>query len=415
MAKKATLSAIVSYCEKRFNRGASAEWKHSDFVELNREILRHTDVNISPNTLKRIFGKIAVDDDYLPQQATIDALVKYGGYVPSDAEVETENMEAIPVVTNKPAVFRKYKIVLILLALALAAALFITLRKSPTAPKLTGNIRQTNTEGILPATVFFDLQLPETADSLFVNFGDKSPLLHVKPGQKNLAHNYLFPGVFTVSLQTTQNTITETKVYVRSDKWIGLGFHSQLDLPNRHYEFPAVKTGADSLFTVSNFQLYKTGLDTTKKIFIRLCNYTSSGYDADDFVFETSFKNTVHQKGIACQATQFQISGLNSFIRFKLVSPGCSYWVLNMVSEQVYSGSKTNLSQFAFELETWNTVKLVNKNKHLSLFVNGKLLFEGAYQKPLGEIKGVFVELEGNGFVKNCNLQTGEGKTLYHF
>ena len=76
MAKKAKIADIVKCWEERFDRGASLIWKHSDFVDLNREILRDTEVNISPNTLKRIFGKISVDDEYTPQQATVDALIK---------------------------------------------------------------------------------------------------------------------------------------------------------------------------------------------------------------------------------------------------------------------------------------------------------------------------------------------------
>lgn len=188
-----------------------------------------------------------------------------------------------------------------------------------------------------------------------------------------------------------------------------------MDVRNSRYEFAAAKTGNDSLFNVSNSQLYNAGLDTTERTYVRLCNYTPTGYSTDDFVFETTFKNKFQKGAIHCQSTQFQISGSNSMIRFKLTSAGCSFWVLNVVSEQVFEGSKTNLSQFTFNSEQWNTVKLTNRNKHLSLLVNGKQIFNGSYQKNLGEIKGVFLEFEGNGFVKNCDLKSLNGKQLYHF
>jgi hypothetical protein len=51
----------------------------------------------------------------------------------------------------------------------------------------------------------------------------------------------------------------------------------------------------------------------------------------------------------------------------------------------------------------------------VSLYVNGKLLFTGTYQNPLGEIKGLFIEFEGNGFVKTCDLKAPNGCSLYHF
>jgi hypothetical protein len=80
MTKGARLKDIIKCCEIRFNRGEATTWKHSDFVDLHREIQRDTNTNISPSTLKRIFGKVAVDEDYIPQQATLDALKKYGRY-----------------------------------------------------------------------------------------------------------------------------------------------------------------------------------------------------------------------------------------------------------------------------------------------------------------------------------------------
>ena len=74
MTKGARLNDIVKCCEIRFNRGDATAWKHGDFVDLHREIRNDTSINISPSTLKRIFGKVTVDEDYIPQQATLDAL-----------------------------------------------------------------------------------------------------------------------------------------------------------------------------------------------------------------------------------------------------------------------------------------------------------------------------------------------------
>ena len=413
MDKRTTLNNIIIYCQNRFNNGLATDWKHSDFANLSREIMRDTGVNISPNTLKRIFGKISVDDDYLPQQATIDALKKYGRYVPQEiSSISLPQVEDTPK-RNNPFIFKKYQQVIVI-SLIIISGLFLYKILTST-DNLSGSIKLARIEGILPQTVFFDLQLPSTKDSIFVNFGDKSPRAYVDATQKSSAHNYLFPGIFQVSLQTKSKTIATTKVYVRSDKWIGLGFHNQRDLPNRHYEFPAIKTGTDSVFHINNSQLYKTGMDTVGRMYIRLCNYTPTNYHADDFVFETTFKNKLHEDGIYCNSTKFQIAGTNSIIRFMFVNQGCSFGVLNNLSEQVFNGSKSNLSQFVIDLRKWNTVKLINHHKHVSLFVNNKLLFEGTYTQPLGEIKGLFLEFAGNGFVKNCDLKTHEGKSLYHF
>jgi hypothetical protein len=192
-------------------------------------------------------------------------------------------------------------------------------------------------------------------------------------------------------------------------------FHNQQEIPNHFYTFPATKTGSDSLFQVTNSQLATMGLDTTGVILTRFCNYTPVAHNADDFVFEATFKNAIPEKSNYCRGTQFQIAGSNSMIRFKLVSPGCSLRVLNVVSEQTFSGATKDLSQFVADLEKWNTVKLVNHNKQVSLTVNGRQIFSGAYQRSLGNISGLFLEFEGAGFVKSCDLKSYDGKALYHF
>ncbi len=414
MGKKANLDDIVRCCEIRFNRGASADWKHSDFSDLSREILRNTDVNISPSTLKRIFGKISVVDDYIPQQATIDALKKYGKYAGPENTPPALPPLAQPKPFNRTGNFKHRNPVFIVLTIIVVITGLITWQFLN--PKnISGKISLTRTEGHLPATAFFELQLPETDDSLFVNFGDKSPLLYIKPGEKSAAHIYYFPGVFTASLQMRKQAIATASAYIRSDSWIAFGCHRQDDIPVHFYAFPAVKTGSDSLFQVTNNQLSKLGLDTTGPILTRLSNYSPVTHNADDFIFETTFKNALPEKGIYCRSTQFQISGSNSMIRFRLVSSGCSLRILNIVSEQTFKGATDNLSQFVLDLNRWNTVKLVNHNKHVSLYVNSKEIFTGTYQQPLGDIRGLFLEFEGTGLVKTCDLKSNDGKLLYHF
>ena len=410
MGKKVKLNDIVKCCENRFNHGLAADWKHSDFNELNREILRDTDVNISPSTLKRIFGKVSVDDDYIPQLATVDALKKYGKY----SELEN-TVPALPsVVESNPIIrTRKFKPLRIILPVLVVVIGLLTWQLFQTK-NISGNIKLIRKEGQLPATAVFELQLPKTEDSLFVNFGDKSPILYIRPGEKMAAHIYYFPGVFTVSFQTRKQVIATASAFINSDGWIGFACHRQDDIPIRFFAFPAVKNGNDSLFQVSNNQLAKMGLDTTGPILSRLSNYTPVAHSADDFIFETTFKNTLPEKGVFCRSTQFQISGSNSMIRFKWVNAGCSQRVLNVVSEKTFKGATDDLSQFVLNLNQWNTVKLVNHNRQVILYVNGKQIFTGAYQKSLGDIKGLFLEFEGTGWVKTCELKTIDGKPLYH-
>ncbi len=424
MDKKVELKNIVKSCEIRFDRGTSDTWKHGDFNDFSREIQKETKVNISINTLKRIFGKMSVDNDYLPQQATIDCLKKYSGYLPSeDSDNQLIHSESTingdsttnnsPIIKNDSSIL-KYPFFLwgILIVMVVIFSLFFLVKKEDNN---VGTIKISHTEGLLPKTAFFDLQLPNVKDSLFMNFGDKSPLIHLKPDLTKISHVYLFPGVFNVDIKNSANVLVRTKIYVPSNKWLGLGFFRQHEIPNSYYAAPAVKKGNDSLFHISNEQLQKAGLDTIKSYFTRLCNFTPISNHSDNFIFETTFKKIIPKREIYCNSMRFQISGIDNMIRFNFVSLGCSSKVLNVISEQYFRGSDIDLSRFVLDLAQWNTVKLINRNKSIVLYVNNKLIYRGIYKESLGDLRGVFVEFEGIGYVKNCSLKSLDGKKLYDF
>ncbi len=411
MSRKVNLSEVIRCCENRFGHSEAALWTHRDFSMLNLEILKDTGTNISVNTLKRIFGKLSVDENYIPQQATMEALQKFGGYTHT-AISQSVQEESVPNTVSpkiKPRkLFPWFMATIVIVIIGLGAW---NLFNQPAT--LTGQIVLKKTEGILPSTAIFELKLPDTTDSLFVDFGDKSPLININKEQKLITHNYIFSGVFKVSLLVRQTVLAQTRISISSDKWIGLSYHDQMR--NHFYETPVVKTAPDSLFNHPNSHLQKMGLDTAQRIFTRLYNFSPVNYTEDNFTFETTFKNPPRKYGIACNSTQFQISGINSMIRFKLSSPGCTSRVLNVLSEQRFEGNRDDLTQFVLEQENWSNVRLINRNKQVSLFVNDKLLFSGSYQKPLGEIKGIFIEFEGNGFVRTCDLTARNGSNLYHF
>jgi hypothetical protein len=416
MSKEPDLTRIAASCEKRFNKGEAAGWKHGDYSTLSREIYKETKITISPNTLKRIFGKIAVGADYEPQQATIDALKRYGGFreKPNGEDNRPGNdppprHERMPPHRNRTALIA-LAIVLIMVVPGLYGW-FLWHKNNA----FTGEISIRNIRGLLPATAIIDLRVPDIRDSVFVNFGDKSPLIPVKSNRKTITHDYLFPGVFIVKLQTREHPLATTRVAVSSNGWVALAYQRQMDLPNHYYQFPAVKTGRDSVFQISARRLSGLGLDTAGLYYTRLCNYTSTRSAADRFIFEAKFKNLVNGEGIYCKGTQFEVTGMNGRIRFKLANPGCTARILNVVGEHVFRGSQSDLSRFTLKPGDWNNIRIVNQDKRVALFVNGRTIFEGAYQQPLGQLKGVFIEFEGNGLISRCELKTPDGKSYISF
>lgn len=406
MANRKKIDSILRKCEEVFGRDSASQWKHGDYIDLGNEIFKETKVNISPNTLKRIFGKISVDEDYLPQQATLEALIAYCKYVPNSESVNAElnsKSEAVnPLIRNLIIGFS------VLVGLIFAVYWF-------SSKSLDGKISISKQDGKLPLTVHFNIVQPHTSDSVFIDFGDKSEPQFIKPDQTSIGHNYVFPGVFDVKMIANKEAIDTAKVIVLSEKWIALAFNRQRDIPKTYYEYSAIKNKRDSTFHVLNNDLFKMGLDTVGSLYTRLCNYRNTNYKEDSFTFESTIKSHVVKNGVYCNGVQFQITGEKHIIRFKFVNDGCSYRVKNIISEKVYDGQLQNLSDFTLNLSKWNSVKIVNQDKKVKLFVNDRFIFEENYRETLGEIKGVFVEFEGNGYVKTCKLLTKEQKSLFEF
>jgi Domain of Unknown Function (DUF1080) len=411
MDKKTQLKKLIKQCEEHFGHGTPDSWRHSEYNDFSKAILNKTKVNISTSTLKRIFGKVTVDDDYQPQQATIDALKEYCNYL--EADEISNNIEDVPAneaIPRRPGY--KLKVLGAIGILIAILSLILVLNKNT---GISGTIKMIGVEGELPKTCHFETHVNNYKDSVFIDFGDKSPFLHINPKQSRISHIYYVPGVFVAKLMNRDSIFAKTNVSVPSNKWLGIGFQLQRELPSRYYEFPAFRNTKDSLFHLPNILLHQHGVDTLIKYYSRLCNFTPIAYNADNFKFETTFKNDVENSGIYCNSVQFQISGSKNRIRINFRNPGCSSAVLNVISEQRYEGSNSDLSKFVLNLEQWNTVKIINKNKQLSVFVNGKFFYTVSYSEPLGDIRGILVEFERNGYVKSCSLKSLDGKILYDF
>lgn len=415
MDKRLQLKIIIKQCEEQFGKGNSEDWKHNDYIDFSNAIFEKTKISISHNTLKRIFGKLRTDEYYLPQQATFDALINYSGFNENEFQIETtdsENALDKTKINNKT----QYKFgLLLIIALFFGILAYWYFNQSDFNANEV-DVKLTSSEGILPKTCFFTVDTNQTADSLFIDFGDKSSLVYLKPKQETVSHTYFIPGVFDVSITNKIKGNRKARVYVTTTdkKWSAFCFQRQRLIPKSFYAFFAHKN-KDSLFNVTNRELHKYSIDTLQPFFTRLCNYTPLKHNGDNFVFETTFKKDFRNEDVTCSSLVFKVSGADNDIRFHFVSPGCSSISTNIISEKTVNGTDYNLSPFVVDFKKENTIKLINTNKKLTLFVNDKPIYNMAYKESLGDLRGVFVEFERNGFIKNCLLSSLDGSIFYKF
>lgn len=420
MDKRLQLKVIIKKCEEKFGRGDSENWKHNDYLDFSKSIFEETKTSISHNTLKRVFGKLTTDEFYLPQKATFDALIDYSGFDVSEEFNESyfvENQSPESTVTLFEADIKKKSnvILAVVLFLTVIVASYFFFKKSDfNADDIS--LKLTASEGILPKTCFFSVDVTNVSDSTFIDFGDKTSLIYLKENEKTLSHTYFIPGVFDVSITNKTKGYKKARVFVTTnyEKWYALCFQRQRLIPKSYYAFLANKN-QDSLFTITNRELHIHNIDTIQPFFVRLCNYTPLKKTADNFVFETTFKRDIQKEEVSCDGLVFKVSGAENDIRFHFVNSGCTSRVANIVSDKIINGTDHNLSPFVVDFKKWNTIKLINNDKKLTLFVNEKLIYETTYTASLGDLRGLFVEFENNGFIKKCDLSSLDGKKYYSF
>ena len=80
MTDRYYINIIIRKIEKKLNWKKVSLWTDNEFKKLSLLILEETSISISPQTLKRLFGKVKYKDDYTTQPATKDALARFLGY-----------------------------------------------------------------------------------------------------------------------------------------------------------------------------------------------------------------------------------------------------------------------------------------------------------------------------------------------
>src|SRR3990170_5575358 len=74
------LEICCRYVGEKYGKPLISTWTNGDYIRLSSILSHKTNVQISPSTLKRIFGKLKTTERYYPQKATRDALADFAGF-----------------------------------------------------------------------------------------------------------------------------------------------------------------------------------------------------------------------------------------------------------------------------------------------------------------------------------------------
>jgi hypothetical protein len=450
-------SAQLLFCckqiERRYGNKQVGEWTNRDYIYLSHTISRDTSILISPNTLKRIFGKIHTTAHYFPQQATRDALAKFAGFanwaamseqmpepvigteaaigtvpgVRQPDEISREQLAAtkefpdtIESSSSRTAFWWAYrKWIGGFAAVILLVLISLYLQKTRDDLVLPGTVRLVcqNPEGANPHTALFKLEavtgeLPHNG-GFTIDFNDRKSKRSIQSGEL-LNHYFEMPGVYYPILYYNDKPIDTSRVSLLTTEWSATA--SMLQDTTRVYPIGSANIWRDGKLQVTTPTLFAAGIDTNKTFLVNFYQTTSEDISGDDFTLNIKLRTSSDRPGVRCSQVWTKVFGDHYYHDVLLLKPGCTNWSTIGFSENRAYGGSSDLRALGVDLSGGGEIRLQVKNRQAEVYVNGNLIYTGSYTKSIGNIQGIGIDFSGIGTIEKVELsdrrQTGV-RTLF--
>ena len=450
------LTRCCQLIEEIWQNGKSKHWRDSDYKVLSTLISEKAHISISPDTLKRLFGKIKTFRTYNPQAETKNALAifldfknweefkKSSQFSTAESKINTQfatsktqqngNAETSnstnPSLVSQPIQEDTRKInafVWISLVLLMGIASYFIIN-SEKKKSFTNAINKTTEQkivftskslkGLAPYTVVFQYDISSVnSDSIYIDYGykdfgyiDKELLSKDK---HTITHYYDAPGFYEVRVLVGQKVLSTLEVEITFNSW-----KSQIYLNNKKIVFVDDKVLLNnykqSRAYISLPQIHSIGIDTNQVDWIEFRNIQAFPIDGENFIFETRFKNNKSEGGVHCLESIIRILGQNNILRLQFNKLGCSRWAIVQFGEKEFDGKYTDLSPFSTDVSIWRTVRLEAINKKVKVFLDNNLIYTASYQKPIVKIKGIVYNFRGCGSVDFVKLFDAKNKLVFY-
>ncbi len=401
-----------------------AEWKNSDYVRLSGLLHRQTKVNLSENTLKRIFGKLKTSTRYYPQKATRDALAQFIGFrdwyefellhqigKENTMSNKLENSKQSP---EKSIEKKKSYITLYIGVGIFLLAVILGISYLYKSDDYISNVKLVclNPNGQVPHSALFKLDIKGTLTADSSNFN--IDFADFKPKKSNFKdslvnHYYEAPGMYFPVLYHNNTSIDTASVYLQSKGWDIIAT-MQHDTTRVYPIFKNIEKAQQNYF-VSAREVLNAGIDTNKTFFVSFANVKPTNISADNFEVSANIKTSANRPGVRCSQIDLIIYGEKDLHYLSLIKPECVAWSTFKFSEIEQDGDKNDLRALGHDLTNGALLKLRIENKHVKLYIQNKEVFKTSYKKPIGKLMGIKITFAGIGSFQNfllSDLKTGE-------
>ena len=417
------INLIISKIEKKLSWKKVSLWTDNEYKKLSHLIYEETSISISPQTLKRLFGKVKYKDEYTAQPATKDALARFINYPDWDAFVKDEahSLHKISLFLKKKSFgnYSNIKLIILLIAVLITISLLVIIIEFKSTI-FTFNAE--NLTGIVPHTTSFHLNISKLkAKDVYIDF-DQNEAEVGTTGElldKNLTlinHCFESPGFYNVRLSTRGKLLASAKIHVLSEGWSSYYFNDD-NFSLRKFIFglenKVQETGNDGILYISPTELNNKGFNGNTVYYLEHLIYKDFHVSADSCRFEVRYRNNSEIGGTSCYDVEFRIVGENGLASVILVQNGCYRWSEITIGENHLNGKYNDLSFLSADLSSWNTMNIVINNRKTLIINNTDTIFITQYNQLIGQVKGIRFVTKGSGAFDFVKLYNERNELMY--
>jgi hypothetical protein len=439
MSEVSFLSNCLRLIELKLNIGSSRHWTIEEYKTIQKLIFEASGINLSIETLERLYGKLKIHKNYKPQVATKTALAIFLGYSdwedfksqnPLNPREPLQAFELIPdenkseenaVIVNRAGIKkRKFGkptrslIIFFVLICLVGIAIVFARRKPNTVSKL--NFKAENAIGRAPHTVKFTFDLSDQEGD---NFSIIIPYLHVtvklQKEQKSAFVPVLVQGWYRAYLMSDNNTMGETFFFIKTEGWRVTITNMDKYNQNTVYRTPlplASVAAEGRLYTSSSFLP-----DSIQKkrgyYFLTYYNVRNFNVNGDNVTFETRFRNKAQEENSLCNDMIFNLVGLKGMFKIHFVTAGCTGFIDMAFGEKLINGGTQSLTPFGTNMQPWKKALLEVINKTVNVYLDGRLIYKTKYSRSVGTIVGIELTSRSSGETDYVKLYNEKKQLVY--
>lgn len=426
--KASSLDLLDHCCQlvaNTYGKPDSQEWTNSDFIRLSNILYKKTQVQISPNTLKRIFGKIKTDARYYPQKATRDALAQYVGFVDWSKFINAQSDQQSVRVAERPNIqpvllppvdmpltelrarkspARKMLLATFALLVIVVAAWRGLVMWQNKAASVTLVCK--NPEGDNPHSAVFALRnfnsVSQLTNDYTIEFGDNHRT-QLNARDSIYSHYYEVPGRYFAVLKKAGIALDTVPVFLHTSGWTATA--NMMYDTTRVYPIDPPGLFANGYNSISATEIARAGVDTNRTFFVDFINTHFTGIDGDNFELLVDVKASPPRPGVRCSQVRLTVYGDSSSHMVDIMKPGCVHWSKLQLSELRKDGRSEGPNFLGADLTAGGTIVMKVVNRRATLLINGKEAYKDTYQKALRHIYGLDIMFAGIGTVRAVRLR----------